>query len=945
MTNLSHNEETVLDMIDKNISLQNYFFIKVSDVKWFSYLKNKGFFEASKAPSFQLDSSGRYIVPDWNVLTYLEKLSKLTKEIGNEIFIDELISIIKEVSNYRYPDGKSIDNYRIWWSFVKILLNLPNGSITNDIIDLIPLWLESNFSSVLPGTDIVSKLLPKFLAEHSTVEDVNKAELIIKHVIKSRMILKDNGENAFILKVDPHYLIKSLDELSDIICSKCSLYVFENLAENMKEVAKKETQDTFQSFYTQKEYRESEPFKVLSLIFKKLVLVKARKDIDTTKELLVKLLNGFKVNGDTKEYLIFKKLALYVIGEYLVSYEEIFWNALRTEEGIKLFINEISFGDEIKHVLEKVKMLSSENKEILNDHINRAAENAYSIKDENQKNLFKQRFYKALSHDSEFKQRYEELKTETGMDPELGPAIGPFKVMGGPGKSPKSLEEILSMTNAELAAYLHDFKSVNNWEGPTVGGLAEAISSAAREKPDKYVDNLEPFLETSYIYVYNLLEGLKAAWSMKKGFDWNSLFNFMDKYIDRIEFWNDEFIRADDGWGGKVNHKWIIGIATQLIEEGVRDDSWVFSERYLPKAKSILQKVLSHFKSEAPSDVFDYVSDALNSHTGKTISALIQLSLRKASLEPDSKNLKIRWDEEFKGEYEKLLDNKIIEAYTFLGFYLPNFYFLDKQWSKSQIVRLKASFKNEIWEAFMDGYFSSGPIYPNIYRAMLSHYEQGLEYNYKEKRNNINNVQHISLGYLWFSGEISESVDLFNLIQKKWDTEQIIAVIDIFWGQRGRIKEDGENQFVDRILDFWRKLFEHYKTREDNTYTIEDKQILSAVSRLAVFLPFIDDKYVEWLKLSAPYVAIENNSWFFIEYLDMLKDKGEINITAKYIGEIYLEMINDGQYLPEFPEDHIKSIIEYLFIKESPSANARQICDQYLRNQVMLIKGICEKYN
>ncbi|MGQ9571442.1 MAG: hypothetical protein ACUVUQ_11520 [Thermodesulfovibrionales bacterium] len=59
-------------------------------------------------------------------------------------------------------------------------MNLTNDKIPLDIINLIPIWLDSKFSTMLPGTEIAIKLLPKFLTGNP--DDIKKAEKIIESI-------------------------------------------------------------------------------------------------------------------------------------------------------------------------------------------------------------------------------------------------------------------------------------------------------------------------------------------------------------------------------------------------------------------------------------------------------------------------------------------------------------------------------------------------------------------------------------------------------------------------------------------------------------------------------------------------------------------------------------------------------------------------------------------
>lgn len=132
-------EKSALDLIQKGRAYENYFFNKTSKFKFFHPLKERGYFAPARNPGPIETEKGFFSIPEWNVLPYLERLSKQIKPGENEDYIGELLAIIKAVSNA--PDRK--DNYRTWWYFAKILVSLPNHRIADEVLELIPLWLDS----------------------------------------------------------------------------------------------------------------------------------------------------------------------------------------------------------------------------------------------------------------------------------------------------------------------------------------------------------------------------------------------------------------------------------------------------------------------------------------------------------------------------------------------------------------------------------------------------------------------------------------------------------------------------------------------------------------------------------------------------------------------------------------------------------------------------------
>jgi hypothetical protein len=142
---------------------------------WFKYLKENGHFDAVNNPSPVKVENG-YQIPYWSVLDYLEKIALSISKGENIELAQELIEIIKNVSDH------PIDNYHTWYNFIKILSILPNDLIPKEVLDYIPVWVTGQFDTMLQTQEICKKLLPKFISEQATEADNEKAEKIFCHL-------------------------------------------------------------------------------------------------------------------------------------------------------------------------------------------------------------------------------------------------------------------------------------------------------------------------------------------------------------------------------------------------------------------------------------------------------------------------------------------------------------------------------------------------------------------------------------------------------------------------------------------------------------------------------------------------------------------------------------------------------------------------------------------
>jgi hypothetical protein len=155
---------------------------------WFDFIEQQGLFKPSNNPDPITVKDGIQ-VPYWESLTYLEKLSLHIKEGQGTEYIEKILNIITDVS--KNPK----DNYRTWYVFTKILGNLPNDKIPKSIVEFIPVWLDSRLETSIQTSELTEHLIPKFLNDSPTAEDVAKAEIILKALFKLRRLKNADGDD------------------------------------------------------------------------------------------------------------------------------------------------------------------------------------------------------------------------------------------------------------------------------------------------------------------------------------------------------------------------------------------------------------------------------------------------------------------------------------------------------------------------------------------------------------------------------------------------------------------------------------------------------------------------------------------------------------------------------------------------------------------------------
>ena len=258
-----HSQDNALkikQIISNDADLEYEFLKSISSLSWFNWLDLEGYFNPER---IKFDKQGNACF--WDILNYLEQVSEQVKE-HNE-YGQKLLKIIEDTVFYskeRIKKGEtSINNYHIWWFFVKIINNLPSEIIKNNLsIDDLQeegrtrygfrTWLlamtDPSWGSDLAVTDISEMLLPKFLADDLTV---SYAETIIEVIIKikpkhreSTYLIEDEAKLVW----DSYWILQAFNKSHKMIGEKCSGDVIFNIANRLQDALLYKQQEYYVNF-------------------------------------------------------------------------------------------------------------------------------------------------------------------------------------------------------------------------------------------------------------------------------------------------------------------------------------------------------------------------------------------------------------------------------------------------------------------------------------------------------------------------------------------------------------------------------------------------------------------------------------------------------------------------------------------------------------------------
>lgn len=953
MKNLSLKEKSVIQLIKSKESYANYFFGKYDKAKLFDEFKNQGFFAPNNNPSPKKVKDG-YQIPDWNVLQYLEKLSHKTRKLD-----EELLEIIEEVSLYK-KDGKHIDNYRTWWYFVKILLNIPLSQVPYKIFDeAMPVWLDSKFNLTLPGADLTDDLLPSYLAQINSTDDVKKVERLIDAIldVKDLKVKKSTLGNTIDVetRIDTHWLEECFvtKNNSQLIAQKCTNSPIFNLSNKIKMIFNKKYKDDDYSYIWLRDLTKDEsksiynPEHFLAVILRQLAIEKVKHNKEEGMEVIQKFLS------DEYPHSLFKRLAMVLISMDWENYAKYFDLILGDIK--ERYFDRDAFRPELAHLLRQNsnELTQKQKNKILEIIDNGPSEDLPDNKKEEYKLYWKQSIYKILDTNPEFKSKYDEIKKITKRDVKLPEYNNGVILKEEFDKSPVSAEEFLTKENGEIVRYVTTYKPTGHFPNFSPEGIYRTLQSAVELNPSKFTQSLSPFKTKDYHLLLSLYNGLEEAWKQHRDISWDEVVKFTFELLQEDWFWKPP---EKDKIHYQNYFSWTLSAIGDLLREGCRTDDWSFNESLHKDIEMIIDIMIDKLPYDSETYNGAGVDHALNSSWGKVLTAIIYLGLREARLSDKNKEKKTsKWSKSLKDNFESALGRDILEAYTLLGQYLPNLHYIDKEWVENKAKSIHA-IDDKRFETFMEGYLFTGKVYEKLYKLLTKSYEKALAVKFEDKRIQERLIQHITVGYVRGNEGLGDD-SLIDKIIKTGNSEYVREIVEFMWHQKDYIifeksqdkavKKEQE-EFKTRIINFWDYILNLFSKKK--VLTLDDKKVLSELGKFAIYLPNLDEAGHRRLLASAPFVTIDFDSPYFIEYLNEIKNKGNKEKAAKYIGTLYLKMLEGADGLiPDYKWENIVEIITFLYeigkkdkeVKEL----ANQICVFYAEHQNLRLRSLYEKNN
>lgn len=907
---------------------REYFFTKLDSPAWLKPLKEDGWFnpERNPAPQEVAGSPGNYHFPIWYALEYVGRIAK-----HPDSPLGVLVKIVNDIVKNTDASRESIGNSRTARWLIEIIGTLPVGMIDARHIAFIGTALKTCGAEVglLITEEVSETILPKLLDA-----DAKKLTLALLKVILDEMdaySLKDTVKNS----EQPIARLCSVEAAELGLARIRTLIAEESLSFNLIQLVEGDSSnDAYEESEKSPEEGDSsndayEGYPEFVVRFTGSMLRLAPPDS------IAETVGGLLQESRQESRAIFGLIALNAIKHHYADLKGLFWewqgNPLE-EVWLKPGLYDLiqtrctAFSDaEIERLLHWIE--SAQYAALSEDAETRTKSLAYQ----------KRKWLSALleTHNEEVlaaDQKYERINPEKIKRPGLN-----FWMETGWGDtSPVTVEELSGMSSAEIAAYLEDFKEgpMNSLSDPTKHGLAETFEEYVAKHPERFTTNLLPFQGVPPLYQSSMLQGFRKAWRDKKDFDWEALLEFIYQLFASEGFWVEQEQSRFDYRDS------ILSATADLIAAGTEDDEHAFDVSLLHRAEQILF-VLVDKVNPSVTALKELPFAVVNSGRGKVFRAMINYALRFARTNAASNNEGIRWPHSIREDFTKRLDRQIEYSLEFsftLGAYLPNLFYLDKEWVIANVDRILPQEDDVHWYAAFLGYlFYSGQVYSDLYYLLKEHghYQKALDTDFDNEtearglREIL--VTHICVSWIWEGTEtLDDETSLIYQLINRGSPKLLSALVHFFWRERDALPAE----MKEKVRPTWRALLEAPSRKDD---AAEYQDVLSRLSGWAALVDKIDVEVLDWLKLSAKSLK-RHDTTFFVEALRLHASK-----TPAEVGKLYLGMLADDMY-PYYAQTDIEETVRLLY-RTGHKQIANRICNLYGEAGFDFLRALYDEYH
>ncbi|PYV72061.1 MAG: hypothetical protein DMG97_14400 [Acidobacteria bacterium] len=926
MTALTTNERAFIEKMKESEELARHGFallLKRPDfVRFFQPLRDAGLFAPERNPAPEPAREEGYVrIPYWSALDYLVAISTQAGTTNDIPLANEVMDIVRAVSQWRDPDAQPRQNYHTARRFTELFGHLPTSAVSKTDLGLLATWLNDRFERMLVAVAIDETLLPHLLASTSE-EDWDKAVTVLQHATAITSIeelgTKDRTARTII---DDYWLQQLLLHHVQTLASKRPEGVVQVLEGRVRDVYATDLHKGYSSVYRpaienhdqNHRFRSAENRTVEA--FRDAVLTWAANEPTNAKRYVETLL--------VSNLEILRRVAINVMNLHWPTMHSLYLPFVQRDPFTVGHLHEL-------HALlaQRFAEFTGAERKATIDALWRIPAPTHAEDPEVARKHLQQRWLTAIigkgAGDAD------DWMAALSTDPTVGPpALHPefttyISSWTGPGASPYTIEELVGFADAYLLVErLNNFKDTGTWGSPTLEGLTSKLQGAARTNPAAFVRALLDFVDAKSTFLHAIITGLQQAWEAKQ----QSLScNWDEAWAQLIRFFEQLVAGPPPAEDENNQHKWLLAAIVDCLRAGTQDDEHAYTPTLLPRGQAIIDTILHHLPAETTLPR-DPMFAAINTPKGRAIEALFSHALRACRVADQTTGSHTAAWAELQAIFGRELNacqNNNVEFSTLCGAYLAQLEFLDAKWTTEHIpyifpeafpINDQAAVAGLAYAAF------TRHIYDLLIRGRII--DRALHYDLKGREAREKLLERIAAAYVW--GIETLDSPRFQTIFGRHDVKDLEQVTWVLWTLRHQsITEDQQ----ERVLAFWERC-----VNWSHTETVVCASLLSALSALATYIAAVDERGRSLLLAVAPHVGIGHHTYEFVDELLRLAVQNPSAIT-----EVLESMI--AAHAPEYDyEGRLYKLLQTL------AANGKKNEVLRMLDRVLHLPGMHDLFN
>jgi len=876
--------------------------------EYFDLLHDNGMFSPDQnPPPIEGDSPGQFRIPYWSALDYLKAVAKHSASASDVELAKKVLGVVQSISEAIRNGESARDNYYTSHAFIEILSLVPPEAITDEVVDLVPIWLDTRFDQSLAGAAFADGVLVR-LADAGAVT-ASLACRILAHltVVEPKERGDASGNREFKSKISDYWLHKIANAVS----------------QKLGAAAHREALRPFEAAL--RKLTASDPYSRRSDLLRPAIEDHEQNHdwdhlsnalVEGYRDALIGWIDSDPANAATHvaalledDCSLLRRISVHAINSRFEQLKHLYDQVLRPlwltsdalhELYVLLATQFAGISSELKRrTVETIRIIPHQGEE-----------------DELGRKILQVRWLSAIVQkgSAEADAWYADLTSNVGVPTREHPSFDVYMEVGwGGGPSPYSPPELIqAVRGGNIVDLLNGFQETRSWKGPTIRSLVDAVAEAVVIDPMRFWPALPEFRNAKIAYQYGIIEGFKKVWDAEKDDSvteqwnrgWPALFDFFEAVLMNRAFWEAPLEETDDL---RPTRLWFVALVSDFLRAGTRSDKKAYPSTLLPRGWALIQLLLAEGKQrpgspgnvEGPQQELaeDPMTAAINSQNGKAVEALIIHALRVCRVADQTQGSHtIEWmdmEPTFEQELALCLGQNF-EFSTLMGAYLPQVGYMSSDWRKRNFKRIfPVESPSNCLSALGGLAFANATL--EIHQLLSSNgiFAWALRHARSGTQTREKLLQRLSLGYLW--GDEPLHGELFSQLLVRIRTEDLGIVAQFYWSLSNQNLEPEQKN---RILEFWAACL----TPEIAAPTL----LLAKLGLLAVYIDNISERERDLLLAVAPHIASDHSADFFIEQLVRFADAEPNDVFA-----ILTKMLETYRPVYDF-EGRLKQLLKTL---------------------------------